>query len=189
MPVAPAILRLRGMVPGTVASAVEDLAGRRVVLARCRPGNRGGAISEVAGRTLAAAADEAAAVGLPLVVVIASGGADVVEGVAALQGWGLAAAAVARCSGRVPVLMAVTGPAISGQALLLGLADVVCLAEGATAYVSGPAMVEEMTGVRLSPAAVSVATPEWRPCTKGPPSSAGDRRTPVISSTMAGPLT
>jgi acetyl-CoA carboxylase carboxyltransferase component len=148
----PLPLRLRGMVPGTVASAVEEMGGRRVVMARCRPGNRGGALSEVAGRTLAAAATEACDVGLPLVVVIASGGADVVEGVAALQGWGLAAAAVARCSGRVPVLMAVTGPAISGQALLLGLADVVCLADGATAYVSGPAMVEEMTGVRLSPA-------------------------------------
>ena len=140
------------MAPGTVASAVEDLGGRQVVMARCRPGSRGGALSEVAGRTLASAAAEALQVGLPLVVVIASGGADVVEGVAALQGWGLAAAAVARCSGRVPVLMAVTGPAVSGQALLLGLADLVCLADGATAYVSGPAMVEEMTGVRLSPA-------------------------------------
>ncbi len=139
------------MVPGTVASVVEELAGRPVVLARCLPGNRGGALSEVAGRTLAAAAAQACEVGLPLVVVVASGGADVVEGVAALQGWGLAAAAVARCSGRVPVLMAVTGPAVSGQALLLGLADVVVLADGATAYVSGPAMVEEMTGVRLSP--------------------------------------
>jgi acetyl-CoA carboxylase carboxyltransferase component len=140
------------MAPGTVASAVEEVGGRQVVLARCQPGSRGGALSEVAGRTLAAAATQAVQVGLPLVVVIASGGADVVEGIAALQGWGLAAAAVARCSGRVPVLMAVTGPAVSGQALLLGLADVVCLAEGATAYVSGPAMVEEMTGVRLSPA-------------------------------------
>jgi acetyl-CoA carboxylase carboxyltransferase component len=147
----PRPLRLRGMTPGTVASAVEELAGRRVVLVRCRPGNRGGALSEVAGRTLASAATEAADTGVPLVIVIASGGADVVEGVAALQGWGLAAAAVARCSGRVPVLMAVTGPAVSGQALLLGLADLVCLAEGGSAYVSGPAMVEEMTGVRLSP--------------------------------------
>jgi len=140
------------MVPGTVASAVEEVGDRTVVVARCRPGSRGGALSEAAGRTLAAAATEAADIGLPLVVVIASGGADVVEGVAALQGFGVAAAAVARCSGRVPVLMAVTGPAVSGQALLLGLADVVCLADGATAYVSGPAMVEEMTGVRLSPA-------------------------------------
>ena len=151
-PVQPRPLRLRGKVPGTVAAVVEDIGGRSVVVARCRPGNRGGALSEVAGRTLAAAATEACDLGLPLVIVIASGGADVVEGVAALQGLGVAAAAVARCSGRVPVLMVVTGPAVSGQALLLGLADLVCLADGATAYVSGPAMVEEMTGVRLSPA-------------------------------------
>jgi len=144
-------LRLRGLVPGTVASAVELLGDRPVVLARCRAGSRGGALSEVAGRTLASAANEARALGLPLVVVVASGGADVADGINALHGWGLAAAAMARCSGRVPVLMAVTGPAVSGQALVLGLADVVCLADGATAYVSGPAMVEEMTGVRVSP--------------------------------------
>ena len=140
------------MVPGTVATAVEPLAGRSVVVARCRAGSRGGALSEVAGRTLASAATEACDLALPLVVVVASGGADVVEGITALHGWGMAAAAVARCSGRVPVLMAVTGPVVSGQALLLGLGDVVCLVEGATTYVSGPAMVEEMTGTRLSPA-------------------------------------
>ena len=139
------------MVPGTVTSTVESLAGRAVVLARCRAGRPGGALSEVAGRTLASAATEACDLALPLVVVVASGGADVAEGIAALHGWGLAAAAVAGCSGRVPVLMAVTGPVVSGQALLLGLADIVCLTEGATAYVSGPAMVEEMTGTRLSP--------------------------------------
>ncbi|MEO5679319.1 MAG: carboxyl transferase domain-containing protein [Acidimicrobiales bacterium] len=137
--------------PGTVATAVEALGDRQVVLARCRAGNRGGALDEAAGRKLAAAAAGALNLAVPLVVVIASGGVDVAEGIAALHGWGLAAAAVARCSGRVPVLMAVTGPVVSGQALLLGLADIVCLADGATAYVSGPAMVEEMTGVRLSP--------------------------------------
>ena len=153
MPVTePRPLLLRGMVPGTVSSTVESLAGRPVVLARCRAGRPGGALSEVAGRTLASAATEACDLALPLVVVVASGGADVAEGITALHGWGLAAAAVARCSGRVPVLMAVTGPVVSGQALLLGLADIVCLAEGATAYVSGPGMVEEMTGTRLSPA-------------------------------------
>ncbi len=140
------------MVPGTVSSSIDQLRDRPVVLVHCRSGGPGGALSEVAGRTLAAAATEACDLALPLVLVVASGGADVAEGLSALHGWGLAAAAVARCSGRVPVLMAVTGPVVSGQALLLGLADVVCLAEGATAYVSGPAMVDEMTGVRLSPA-------------------------------------
>jgi len=50
--------------------------------------------------------------------------------------------------------MAVTGPAVSGPALMLGLADVVCVTDESTAYVSGPAMVEEMTGVRLRPEAL-----------------------------------
>jgi acetyl-CoA carboxylase carboxyltransferase component len=86
--------------------------------------------------------------------VIASSGADVEEGLPALHGWGVAAHAIATCSGRVPVLMAVTGPAVSGPALLLGLADVVCVTDGSTAYVSGPGMVEEMTGVRLRPEAL-----------------------------------
>ena len=66
---------------------------------------------------------------------------------AALHGWGRAARALADCSGIVPVIMAVTGPAVSGPALLLGLADHVVMTEDAYAFVSGPAMVAEFTGV------------------------------------------
>src|SRR5690606_12034606 len=50
------------------------------------------------------------------------------------------------CSGRVPVLMAATGPVLSGPALLLGLADQVVMTEDAYAFVSGPRMVETFTG-------------------------------------------
>ena len=49
--------------------------------------------------------------------------------------------------GVVPVVMVVTGPALSGPALLLGLADLVLMTSDAFAFVSGPAMVEEFTGV------------------------------------------
>ena len=66
---------------------------------------------------------------LPLVCLIASSGADLPEGMAALHGWGRAARALADCSGIVPVIMAVTGPAVSGPALLLGLADHVVMTE------------------------------------------------------------
>ena len=62
---------------------------------------------------------------MPLVAHIASSGADIVEGMAALHGWGQAARAIAECSGVVPVIMVVDGPAVSGPALLLGLADFV----------------------------------------------------------------
>jgi acetyl-CoA carboxylase carboxyltransferase component len=71
------------------------------------------------------------------------------DGVAALHGWGRAARVLARCSGRVPVLIAATGPVVSGPALLLGLADLVVMTEDAYAFVSGPRMVETFTGESL----------------------------------------
>ena len=66
-----------------------------------------------------------------------------------MHGWGRAARAMASCSGVVPVVVVVTGPALSGPALLLGLADVVIMTPDAFAFVSGPAMVEEFTGIRI----------------------------------------
>jgi acetyl-CoA carboxylase carboxyltransferase component len=59
---------------------------------------------------------------------------------------------VAACSGIVPVLLAVLGPAMSGPALMLGMADVVVMSPGAVAYVSGPATVAQMTGLHVTPA-------------------------------------
>ena len=59
-----------------------------------------------------------------------SSGADIVEGFAALHGWGLAAKALTDCSGVVPIIMVVEGPAVSGPALLLGIADFVVMTVG-----------------------------------------------------------
>ena len=114
------------------------------------PSERLGALSSVASENLAAAAHaRPCSERLPLVCFIASSGADLVEGMAALHGWGRAARALADCSGVVPVIMAVTGPAVSGPALLLGLADHVVMTEDAYAFVSGPTMVAEFTGVEI----------------------------------------
>jgi acetyl-CoA carboxylase carboxyltransferase component len=143
---------LRGRVPGTTTAAVVAFgpAGRRVVLVRVDPSLRRGALAEEDSDTIAAAAALAAEQRLPFVAILATSGADIHDGVAALHGWGTAARALARCSGIVPVLLAVVGPALSGPALLLGMADVVVMTAEAVAFVSGPAMVAEMTGFRLS---------------------------------------
>ena len=76
-----------------------------------------------------------------------SSGADIVEGFAALHGWGLAARALADCSGVVPTIFVVDGPAVSGPALLIGLADLVVMTDEAYAFVSGPTMIADFTGV------------------------------------------
>ncbi len=135
--------------PGSLSAQITTLAGRDVVLVEISQERRRGALSEADGHTFAEAADHALGAGLPLLAVIASSGADVNDGVAALHGWGTAARALTRCSGRIPVLLAATGPVLSGPALLLGLADQVVMTEEAYAFVSGPRMVETFTGELL----------------------------------------
>ena len=88
--------------------------------------------------------------GLPLVIVMASPGADIVEGIAALEGWGRLAKSLVDCSGVVPTIIVVDGPAVSGPALLLGVADLVVMTAASYGFVNGPVMVEEFTGVRVT---------------------------------------
>lgn len=135
--------------PGSLAAQITTLAGRQVVQVEIASEQRRGAITEADGHVFAAAADHALRAGLPFIGLISSSGADVHDGVAALHGWGSAARALTRCSGRVPVLLAATGPVVSGPALLLGLADQVVMTTEAYAFVSGPRMVETFTGEAL----------------------------------------
>ena len=135
--------------PGSLSAQITARAGREVVLVEVSDEHRRGALSEADGHTFAEATEHALGAGLPVLAVIASSGADVNDGVAALHGWGTAARALARCSGRVPILMAATGPVVSGPALLLGLADHVVMTDHAYAFVSGPRMVETFTGEAL----------------------------------------
>ena len=96
--------------PGSLSAEITTVAGREVVLVQVTDERRRGALSEADGHTFAEAAEHAIGAGLPLLGVIASSGADVHDGVAALHGWGTAARALTKCSGRVPVLLAATGP-------------------------------------------------------------------------------
>ncbi len=141
---------LRSHVPGAARAEVRDVAGRRVVWLDVDAEVRRGALSSAASSMIEAAARTALAERLPLVGVIGSSGADIVEGIAALHGWGLAARALTDCSGIVPTILIVNGPAVSGPALLLGIADHVIMTTDAYAFVSGPTMVAEFTGVTVS---------------------------------------
>jgi acetyl-CoA carboxylase carboxyltransferase component len=134
---------------GSVSAGVSRIGGRDVVVARSSSSQRRGALTHADGLRLAASADLARHLRIPFIFIVASSGADVLDGVAALHGWGTAAAAIASCSGVVPVLAAATGPVVSGPALLLGLADLVVMNSEAVAFVSGPRMVAAFTGVEI----------------------------------------
>lgn len=173
MSAAVATLPLRARVPGAVAIDVRELDERSVVWVEVDASEHTGALSSVSSGQIQAGARHAHDEHVPLVVVVRSSGADIREGFSALHGWGLAARAIADCSGIVPIVMVVDGPAVSGPALLLGLADVVVMTEGSYAFVSGPTMVAEFTGEVLDNAelggsasharytgAVSLVTPD-----------------------------
>lgn len=153
---------LQRHVPGGVRADVRDLDGRQVVWAECDDTNRRGALSSASSAVLEAAVRTALDYKLPLVAVIRSSGADIKEGFSALHGWGRAARMVAQCSGIVPTTMIVDGPAVSGPALILGMADFVIMTERAYAFVSGPTMVREFTGVSVDNAELGGATSHGR---------------------------
>lgn len=148
--------------PGAVRADVRELDGRLVVWVDVDASEHQGALSTSSSSQIEAAAALALHKQLPLIAVIRSSGADIREGFAALHGWGLAARAIAECSGVVPVLMIVDGPAVSGPALLIGLADLVVMTESSYAFVSGPTMVAEFTGVAIDAEELGGATSHAR---------------------------
>ncbi|ACU53536.1 carboxyl transferase [Acidimicrobium ferrooxidans DSM 10331] len=135
---------------GSVSARMRYRDGRRVMWVASRPTTRRGALSERDGHRIARAADLANRLGIPLVLELSTSGAKITDGVSALHGWGIAASALARCSGRIPILAGLVGPAVSGPALLLGVADWVVVAPDAFAFLSGPQAVREVTGLDVS---------------------------------------
>ncbi len=142
-------LPVRARVPGAARVDVRTLGDRTVVWLDVDAEVRKGALSSDASSMIEAAAVVARTKGFPLIATMDSSGADIAEGFSALHGWGLAAKALTDCSGIVPIIIIVDGPAVSGPALLLGIADFVVMTQAAYAFVSGPTMVAEFTGVHM----------------------------------------
>jgi acetyl-CoA carboxylase carboxyltransferase component len=132
-----------------VTAMLRGLDDRHVAFFRLGGGKHAGAIGPPEGAAMERLVHLATELGLPIVGVLSTSGADIHEGVASLHAWGRVARALCRASGVVPVVLAVVGPCTSGPALLLGLADHVVMTPDAFAYVSGPEAVADFTGVAV----------------------------------------
>lgn len=145
------VVELQHSVPGAASAQVVRLSqGREVVWLAINGEHHKGALSASASHVIATAAVTARTKLLPLILQIESSGADILEGISALHGWGKAAKALSDCSGVIPTISVVTGPAVSGPALLIGLSDFVVMTQGSYAFVSGPTMVAEFTGITMT---------------------------------------
>ena len=145
----PAELGLRTGAAGFIRNRITELGGHRLmeIDARGSRDDRAGALTQADGHNMAAAVRLARSQRLPVLLMLASSGTDVTEGIKALHGWASAASELAQCSGVVPVVVIATGPIVSGPALMLGLADFVVMTADAYAFVVGPGMVEQFTGM------------------------------------------
>jgi len=153
------VFGLDRFVPGHAQAEVRTIGGddsptpeRTVVWVECvdvgdseDPARLTASTSQLIERGVEAALD----LRLPLVVVMSTSGTDIEEGMVALDGWGRVASRLTQCSGVVPTIMIVDGPAVSGPALLLGIADMTIMTERSSAFVNGPVMVEQFTGVEI----------------------------------------
>jgi acetyl-CoA carboxylase carboxyltransferase component len=142
-------LTLAAHTPSDIAVSVRPLNGRDVVWAEFTTDDRTAPLTTESSLQLARAAGTARAHRLPLVMVLATSGAAIDEGIPALHAWGTVAAAMVQCSGIVPMAVIVDGPAVSGPALLLGIADLTVMTADSYAFVNGPTMVEEFTGIGI----------------------------------------
>lgn len=143
-------LGLVAQVPGPISARVRVLGGRRVSWLEFDNVEPAAPLTQLMTFTMETAARTALDERIPLVFVINSAGADIGEGIAALDGWGRVARALTRCSGTVPTFAIVDGPAVSGPALLLGLMDFTIMTENGYAFVNGPVMVRQFTGIDIS---------------------------------------
>ena len=146
----PVDLRARAGSRSLVSTAVTEVGGRRAIVVRLGADESNRAITEDAGAAIRAAVELAIEKRLPIVGFVAATGPDVAGGITSVHGWGIAARSLVSASGVIPIILCVTGPMLSGPALLLGVADLVVMVADGFAFVSGPAMVEQFTGVPMA---------------------------------------
>jgi acyl-CoA carboxylase subunit beta len=129
------------------------LRGRRIVLSVLDFGFMGGSMGVVVGEKVALAAELALKTRMPLVSVVASGGARMQEGLYSLLQMAKTTAAVQRLHREgIPYLSVLTHPTTGGVfASFASLGDVIVAEPEALIGFAGPRVVEQMLGESLPP--------------------------------------
>ncbi|MEU8271208.1 acyl-CoA carboxylase subunit beta [Sphaerisporangium sp. NPDC049002] len=95
--------------------------------------------------------DLAISTGAPIIGLIDSGGARIQEGVVALSGYGGIFQRSVQASGVIPQISVVLGPCAGGAAYTVALADFAFMVrDTAQLYLTGPDVVEAVTGQRVT---------------------------------------
>ncbi len=132
-----------------VLAAFGRIAGRPVACYAQDAGYLGGSLGEVHSETIERLLGLAGRARIPVVGIVESGGARIQEGTAALCGYGRIFRHNALLSGVVPQISIIAGLAAGGGCYSPALTDFVAMTEEATMFLTGPAVVGEVTGEEI----------------------------------------
>jgi acetyl-CoA carboxylase carboxyltransferase component len=110
----------------------------------------GGSLGEAHANTIVRVMELADRARAPVVGFVASGGARMQEGVAALGGYGRIFRRIVLLSGRVPQVSVVTGVSAGGGAYSPALTDWVVMTEQSSMFLTGPAVVRDALGENVT---------------------------------------
>jgi len=136
-----------------VINARGQLNGRDVIISAMEYAFIGGSMGAVVGEVITRAIEEALDTKQPLIIISASGGARMMEGVVSLMQLAKISAALARLDeARVPYISVLTDPTTGGvTASFAMLGDLIIAEPGALIGFAGPRVIEQTIRQKLPP--------------------------------------
>ncbi len=128
-----------------IVNAVGRLGEREIVISAMEYSFIGGSMGAVVGETIARAVDRSQETGHPLLIISASGGARMMEGIASLMQLAKISAALGRLAdARVPYISLMTDPTTGGVTASFAMLGDLNIAEpGALIGFAGPRVIEQ----------------------------------------------
>ncbi len=133
-----------------VVTGVGTVNGRRVALYSQDFNVIGGSLGEMHALKITKMQDLAVKLGIPFVAMNDSGGARIQEGVDSLRGYGEIFIRNVKASGVIPQISLQLGPTAGGAVYSPSIMDFIVMTEKATMYITGPNVVEAVTGERVT---------------------------------------
>jgi acetyl-CoA carboxylase carboxyltransferase component len=126
------------------------IGGRHVVVVVQDAAYLKGTMGEAHSNKITAAIRQAIKIKVPFIAVFNSGGARIQEGISALDPTAVVSAEMARASGVIPTVAVLLGTNAGATAYISALMDFIIMADDATMFLTGPRVIEKVTGEKTT---------------------------------------
>ncbi len=133
-----------------IVTGVGTISGRRVALYSQDFTAIGGSLGEMHALKIVKMQELALKLGIPFIGINDSGGARIQEGVDSLRGYGEIFIRNVKASGVIPQISLQLGPTAGGAVYSPSIMDFIIMTEKATMYITGPNVVQAVTGEKVS---------------------------------------